>query len=68
MYKMTYFIHVNKGDKMKEEDYFNQRIQCDVDDCKFKSSKENHCTLGKITVCGKKCKQETFCDSFEKSE
>jgi hypothetical protein len=53
------------GDRMKEE-YFNQRIGCDVKECKYHDKKENHCTLGQILVSGSSKKAHTFCDSFEK--
>lgn len=51
---------------MKDEnEYFNQRIDCDVKSCRFLNREESHCTLGKIKVSGKQSKAQTFCDSFE---
>lgn len=53
---------------MEKEEYFNQRIDCDVKECKFHAREDKHCTLGKILVSGKQNKENTFCNSFEKSE
>lgn len=54
---------------MKEtNEYFNQRIDCNVHTCKYQDCHENRCSLGKIFVNGENSKQRTFCDSFEKSE
>ncbi len=51
---------------MKEtQEYFNQHIDCSVNQCKFHDSNENRCTLGKILIDHKKAKKETFCHSFE---
>lgn len=50
---------------MEKEEYFNQRIDCDVEECKHKDKQEDHCTLGKIKVSGENEKENTFCDSFE---
>jgi len=67
MYKSYFFIHASNGDNMKENEYFNQRIGCNVKECKYHSP-EDHCTLGKIVVSGEREKQATFCDSFQKVE
>ena len=48
-----------------KKEYFNQRIDCDVNSCKFHDKTEDHCTLGKIKVSGQKQKCDTFCDSFK---
>ncbi len=47
-------------------DYYNQRINCDVPQCKYFNERENKCTLGSITV-GKNLK-ETYCKNFEEDE
>ena len=51
--------------ELKNEEYFNQRIDCDVVDCKYHHSIENHCTLGKILISGSKKKDKTYCENFE---
>jgi hypothetical protein len=53
---------------MEKEEYFNQRIGCTVNECKYHDNHENHCTLGKILVSGQKKKKDTFCDSFEQKD
>lgn len=50
------------------KEYFNQRIDCNVKNCRFQNDEDQHCTLGKILVDGSNCKNETFCDSFEEKE
>ena len=53
------------GDKMnKSDEYFNQRIACRVNDCKFHDHGDERCTLGEIIVDGKNQKKDTFCNSF----
>ncbi len=51
----------------EEKEYFNQRIECDVRNCKFLNLEQRHCTLGKIKVSSDKIRQ-TCCDSFENKE
>lgn len=52
-----------------KDEYFNQRIDCDVTHCKFQNEEESKCNLGKISVSGNKdAKEDTFCDSFEAVE
>ncbi len=54
---------------MKEtEEYYNQKILCDVKECKYHENEEDRCTLGKINVSGSLPKANTFCDSFETEE
>ncbi len=47
-----------------EQEYFNQRITCHVDSCKYHDGCEKRCTLGEIIVNGNENKEHTFCDSF----
>ena len=54
-------------------EYFNQKINCNVEDCKHCNNLDNTCTLGKITVETIKeksiCSKEgTFCNSYEKRD
>lgn len=57
------------GENMKEtEEYYNQKILCDVKECKYHENEEDRCTLGKINVSGSLPKANTFCDSFETEE
>lgn len=54
---------------MKEtNEYYNQKIQCDVKDCHYHDMEEERCTLGSILVSGKDSKENTFCDSFKEKE
>ena len=47
----------------------NQKIRCDVDNCKHNDCHEKMCQLREVKVgCGCKktnCKEDTVCDSFE---
>lgn len=49
----------------KAEEYFNQRISCNVEECRYFDSEKAKCALGEILVDGEKVKENTFCDSFE---
>lgn len=49
-------------------EYYNQRIDCNVENCKFHDGANRRCTLGKILVDGTSNKKNTFCDSFQASE
>ena len=53
---------------MENNEYFNQRIDCDVDNCKYHDPTDGRCTLGKIKVSSKDVENDTFCDSFERNE
>lgn len=46
-------------------EYYNQKILCHVENCKYQENAEKRCTLGKIVVSGENKKEDTFCDSFE---
>lgn len=43
-------------------DYFNQKIECSVEKCKYYDAKEERCTLGSIRV----AKEEAICESYQK--
>jgi len=49
-------------ENMKSE-YFNQRIDCTVKNCKFYEKKDQKCTLGKITV----SENNAICQNYEKT-
>lgn len=49
-------------------EYYNQRISCNVKDCHYHDNKEKRCTLGSILVSGNCTKEDTFCDSFKTKE
>lgn len=49
--------------KMNKE-YFNQRIDCTVNNCQFYDENHKKCTLGKITVSNK----NAICTNYEKNE
>lgn len=58
------FIHIINGDRMEK----NQKIVCNVYDCKYCDCDENCCKLKKIKVCncdGCGCKETTMCDSYK---
>lgn len=53
---------------MENNEYFNQRIDCDANNCKYHDHNDDRCTLGKIKVSSKDKKNDTFCDNFERNE
>ncbi len=59
-------MYINKGDFMNTEEYFNQRIDCNVFDCRFHDDQDGRCGLGKILVTGERKKEETFCANFQR--
>lgn len=50
---------------MENKEYFNQRIDCDVNHCKYHDHTDDRCTLGKIKI-GFNNKKGSICESFEK--
>jgi len=49
-----------------EQEYFNQRINCNVTHCAYYDQNHNKCTLGSITV-GVNGGSETLCENYEKN-
>lgn len=45
-----------------KHDYFNQRIKCTVNQCKYYDAKEERCTLGSIHV----AHEQARCESYQK--
>lgn len=50
-----------------ENEYFNQRINCNVTNCYYYNKEHEKCTLGSITV-GVNDSSETLCENYEKNE
>ncbi len=50
-----------------EEEYFNQRINCNVSHCKYFDHSNEKCTLGSIKV-SESNTRETCCGSYQKNE
>ncbi len=51
---------------MQKEECYNQRIDCNVLDCRFHDDADGRCCLGKIQINGEKKKEDTFCANFQK--
>ena len=49
---------------MKRPEYFNQRIDCDVTNCKYYDAYNSKCALGRISVSEK----NAICMNYEKKE
>jgi len=50
-----------------KNEYFNQRIKCNVSHCKYYDGAQKKCSLGSIEV-GVSDSSETKCKSFESNE
>lgn len=64
MHNFKKFIHTKNGDNMERPEYFNQRIDCDVTNCKYYDAYNNKCALGRISVSEK----NAICMNYEKKE
>ena len=49
---------------MERPEYFNQRIDCDVTNCKYYDAYNSKCALGRISVSEK----NAICMNYEKKE
>ena len=70
LYKFKKNIHNKNGDFMESEtnNYYNQRIQCQVWECAYFDESQERCTLGSITVGNNNQNTETYCKNFIKNE
>ena len=65
MYKTPLYRHPNTGGNFMKD----QKIDCDVHDCKHCNCDKNECELNKIKVCNcasDATKEATMCDSYKK--